>query len=181
MRAITSRHRADSERGSAALEAAIVLGLLLLLVLGSFEWGMALRDWITVSSSSREGARAASSAGNIANADCRILEAAAGALQNLPSDAIVEIQIYRSDDSGGVGPMQVYRPRADSDTEPVALTCSRAWFRARNNYPAANRQELQWIGVNVVFDHEWRTDFLWFNGTVRWAEETVMRIEPDVS
>lgn len=160
------------------------MGLLLLLVLGSFEWGMALRDWITVSSSSREAARAAASAGDLAAADCRILEAASGALQGIASEDVVEIWIYRSNTSGAVGPTQRYRPKQDSD-DPVALTCNAGWFRTQNGWPSSARDDTgtdrDWAGVRIVFDHHWRTDFLWFTGAVRWEEDMVMRIEPDVS
>jgi Flp pilus assembly protein TadG len=177
--------RRDGERGSAAIEAAIVTGLLLLIVLGSFEWGMALRDWVTVSSATREGARAAASAGSIPGADCRILEAAAGSLQNIPSEAVVEIWIYKSDPSGSVGATHKYRPQTSSDTETVDLTCTSGWFLTQDGWPASARVDTgpsrDWVGVRVVFDHEWRTDFLWFTGTARWEDETVMRIEPDVS
>jgi hypothetical protein len=180
---IKGKRGSAPERGSAALEAAMVVGLLLLIVLGAFEWGMALRDWMTASASSREGARAAASAGSQPLADCRILEAAAGSLQNIPSEAIVEIWIYESSTSGSVGAAQKYRPRAGDDTEPVDLGCV-AWFRAQNGWPHSSRIDTgpnrDWVGVKVVFDHEWRTDFLWFTGTVRWEEDTVMRIEPAV-
>lgn len=171
------------ERGSAALEAAMVVGLLLLIVLGAFEWGMALRDWMTVSGASREGARAAASAGSQPFADCRILEGTAGSLQNISSEAIVEIRIYESDTAGSVGATQIYRPSQDSD-DPVGLTCSDEWFIVQNGWPHSARVDTDpgrdWVGVKVVFDHEWRTDFLWFTGTVRWEDETVMRIEPAV-
>ncbi len=170
------------ERGSAAIEAAMVTGLLLLLVLGSFEWGMALRDWMTVSAASREGARAAASAGDLAAADCRILEAASGSLQNIPSEAVVEVWIYESNTSGAVGASQRYRPKQDSD-DPVALTCNSAWFQTLNGWPPPSRVDSgtnrDWVGVRVVFDHAWQTDFLWFTGTARWQDETVMRIEPE--
>lgn len=180
---IKRRNGAAPERGSAALEAAMVVGLLLLIVLGAFEWGMALRDWMTVSSASREGARAAASAGSQDIADCRILEGTAGSLQNIPSEAIVEIWIYESDTAGSVLSTQKYRPKQDSD-DPVGLTCNAAWFPVQNGWPYDARDDTgndrDWVGVKIIFDHEWRTDFLWFTGTARWEDETVMRIEPAV-
>jgi Flp pilus assembly protein TadG len=180
LRRITRQHaKSHDERGAAAIEAAMVTGLLLLLVLGSFEWGMALRDWMTVSAATREGARAAASAGDIPQADCRILEAASGALQNIPSEAVVEVRIYKSNTSGAVGASQVYRPQRTSDTEPVDLTCTSGWYRTLNGWAHHQRNERDWVGVRVVFEHEWRTDFLWFTGTQEWEDETVMRIEPE--
>ncbi|MDH5294652.1 MAG: pilus assembly protein [Acidimicrobiia bacterium] len=176
-----AKPRDVDERGAATLEMALVAGLLLMLVLGSFEWGMALRDWMTVSSATREGARAASSAGSLPEADCRALEAVASALQEIPSEDIAEVWIYLTDPSGTVRALQQFRPKQDTD-DPVALECGAAWFKVLNGWPPAIRNDAErnrdWLGVRVVFDHTWKTNFLWFSGTVRWSEDTVMRIEP---
>ena len=172
----------SNERGAAAVETAMVAGLLLLLVIGAFEWGMALRDWMTVSSATREGARAAASAGSNGQADCAVLEAVAGALQNIPSEDVVEVVIYESDTAGSFGLAQRYRSVRDSD--PVSLTCVGEWYQLGNAWPPADREDTgndrDWVGVRVIFDHHWQTGFLWFSGSSRWQDDTVMRIEPQV-
>jgi Flp pilus assembly protein TadG len=188
MRAL--RHHRD-ERGTAAVETALVLGILLSLALGAFEWGMALRNWSTVTAASREGARVAAAAGNLADADCLILEAAAGALRNIADDQVVSIRIFRSDTAGAVAASQVYRPSVDTDS-PGSLRCSN-WFPVSQGYPEANRDNQgavrHWIGVEVEFDHDWLTDFLWWTGSVCdrgaapgkdcWTQRTIMYMEPD--
>ena len=175
-----SDNETADERGAAVIETAIVVGLLLMLVLGSFEWGIALRDWMTVSSATREGARAAASAGSLSDADCRILEATASALQDFPSDEIAEVAIFRSDTSGSYGPAQRYRTVRNSD--PVDLTCVNNWYLIENSYPSSSRDNTSanrdWVGVRVLFDHTWETGFLWWSGTTQWQEDTVMRLEP---
>jgi hypothetical protein len=177
---LNTSESSGNERGAAVIETAIVVGLLLMLVLGSFEWGIALRDWMTVSSSTREGARAAASAGRLVDADCRILEATASALQDIPSDEIVEVAIYRSDTNGSYGSAQRYRTVRNSD--PVDLTCVNSWYLIEGSYPHSSRDNVsanrEWIGVRVVFDHTWETGFLWWSGTTRWQEDTIMRLEP---
>jgi hypothetical protein len=100
------------------------------------------------------------------------------AVRDLLTEAVVEIWIYESNTAGGVGASQVYRPRQDDD-DPVALTCGSAWFRTVNGWPHHQREERDWVGVRIIFDHAWQTDFLWFTGTARWEDETVMRIEPE--
>jgi hypothetical protein len=50
----------DSDRGAAAVEAAIILPVLLLLIFGLIDFGRMLNAQITVTSSAREGARAES-------------------------------------------------------------------------------------------------------------------------
>jgi hypothetical protein len=189
-----STGRRRTEGGSAAIETAIVLGLLITLVIGAFEYGMAFRNWLTISSASREGARVGSAAGdlvspipNAGGADCMILEAVSAALQNVPSEEVAEVWIYKSDASGRVAPAFVnrYRPKQDSDA-PVNLTCNAAWARfGGNNWPEASRNndgngaDRDWLGVAVIVDDRWETGLLWFRGSVRWRDDTVMRLEPD--
>jgi hypothetical protein len=161
---------------------AVVLGLLLMLALGAFEYGVAFRDWLTVSAATREGARMAAAAGPLAEADCRTLEATAGSLQNLDGDAVAEVWVYRSNASGAVLGANRYRPKVDTDS-PGSLVCNQGWYPIGSpGYPWATRDNegasRHWIGVRVLFDHTWRTDFLWWSGSVRWSDNTVMRIEP---
>jgi len=47
-----------NQKGQAMVEFAIVLPILLLLVMGIFQFGMMLNSYITISNASREGARA---------------------------------------------------------------------------------------------------------------------------
>lgn len=184
------RRHTSSERGTATLELAIAGVLILMLGLGSVEWGFALQDWLDVTAASREGARVAAAAGDEPDADCRILEAAAGALQNVSADQIVALWIYKVEAGGVVGAKQRYRPSVTGD-DPVGLRCSGEWFILENNWPRTVRDndgaQRDWVGVQLHFDHAWTTGFLWFNGSICdggasgtcWTQETIMRIEPD--
>ena len=51
-------HRRNSERGSALIETAIAVPILLLLTVGIFEVGRAYQTWQVVTNAAREGARA---------------------------------------------------------------------------------------------------------------------------
>jgi Flp pilus assembly protein TadG len=190
---MTHSRAGRGERGTAALETALVMGLLLMVAFGAFEWGMALRNWMTVTSGTREAARIAGAAGDTADADCLILESAAGALRNIADDQVIAIRIYRAETSGAMGPSQVYRPSADTDTA-ASLRCS-SWFPVSQGYPEASRDNQgatrDWVGVQIEFDHDWVTGFLWWNGSVCdrgtapgtncWTQETIMRMEPDTN
>lgn len=171
-----------SDRGAAAVEAAFMISLVLVpLVIGAIEFGFAFDDWLTVSSSSREGARAAAAAGDESSADCVILEASSGALQGIDDDRVQAIWIYKQTNGGGVGNKQVYRPALPTDA-PASLRCG-TWFPVETNYEPASRDNTgttrDWVGVRVVFDHDWKTGILWFSGSVQWQDDTVMRLEPD--
>ena len=32
----------------------------------------------------------------------------------------------------------------------------------------------------MIVDHEWKTGFLWWDGTVEWEEDAVFHLEPGV-
>jgi hypothetical protein len=172
------------DRGSALVETAIVLSLLMVLAIGAFEWGMAFRDWLSVSSATREGARVAASAGKIVDADCAILEATAGSLLAIDDSLIRFVNIYKADANGApTGQMQTYKP-FDPDTDaPANLRCER-WFAVNDTaYPPANRDnigaERDWVGVRLEFTHSWKTGLFWWSGGVTWSDRTIILMEPD--
>jgi Flp pilus assembly protein TadG len=67
----------DSERGAAAVEFAILLPLLLMLVLGTIEFGRAYNAQITLTNAARDGARVMAISGNQAAARSAAKSAAA--------------------------------------------------------------------------------------------------------
>lgn len=179
-----TRRPSTGERGSALVETAAVLSLLMVLSIGAFEWGMALRDWLSVSSATREGARVAASAGTVPLADCAILEATFGSLLSIPDSSIVFVDIYKADSSGEPpATFQRYKP-FDADTdEPANLRCER-WYAVNDTaYPPANRDNLgderDWVGVRLEFTHSWKTGLFWWSGGVTWSDRTVILMEPD--
>jgi Flp pilus assembly pilin Flp len=182
-----SRHL-RRDRGAAAVETSLIIGLLVLIALGSAEWGFGLRDWLSVTAGSREGARVGAAAGDTTGADCVILEGAAGAVRDI-NGAVLEVWVYESDTAGSVGARQRYRPFVAADNA-LFLRCG-TWFIMENSWPEASRDNdgttRDWLGVRVVFDHDWITGFAWFSGSVCnrgasgtcWSADTVMHVEPD--
>lgn len=186
------RRRGDDEKGAAAVELAVSITLLLVIAIGAVEWGMALKDWLSVTGSTRLAARVGAAAGDEADADCRILEAAAGSLQNVSNDQVVQVWVYKTDSGGSVlGPKQRFRPARPTD-DPATLRCG-TWFPLEQTWTEPSRDNdgstRDWLGVRVVFDHDWITNFLWWNGSVCsrgtlvgvdcWQANTIMRVEPD--
>lgn len=171
------------DRGVAVVEFAFIFMMMIMLAIGAFEWGMGFRDRLSVSQSVREATRVGAAVGDRSDADCAIIEAGSGALAAIGGNAVKEIWIYESDDSGTVGLSQKYRPKVDTD-DPLSLHCGAGWYRIQNAWPASSRDNAgvtrDWLGVRVVLDHEWKTGFLWWNGTVEWQESTVFHLEPKV-
>jgi len=173
-----------SERGAALVEFAFIFSLVLMIAIGTFEWGMGFRDRLSVSQSVREGARVGAALGDRSGADCGIIEASAGALAAIGDNDVKELWIYESDVDGTVsGFRQIYRPAAGTD-DPLTLKCSGGWYPIQLTWPESSRDNAgpvrDWLGVKVVLDHEWKTGFLWWQGTVQWEEKVVMHLEPKV-
>ncbi len=176
------------EKGAAAVEFSLVVGVLLTIALGAFEYGMLFRDWMSVTVSAREGARVAASAATYGQADCVILEAAAGALRSLDSGSLDEVHIYRSNANGDYpGPASTFnrRYRPGVTGEPGLIACTGSlWFPIHlgGGWAPANRNNAgvnaDWVGVRVVFDHEWMTGFLWWDGVASFNDDAVFRMEP---
>lgn len=177
--------RLRASNGAAAVETAFLVSLVLVpLLIGAVEFGFAFRDWLSVSSAAREGARVGSAAGDQPNADCVILEAAAGSLSSVENDQVREVWIYESDPNGSVGAAQKYRPFADED-DPGFLRCG-TWFLINGGWPDGpgrdnDGPDRDWLGVKVRFEHDWVTNLLWFGGSATWEDDAVMRLEPDTS
>lgn len=174
------------DRGTAAIELALAIIVILMLALGTYEWGTGFSDRIGMSAASREAARVGSAAGSDSNADCTIIEASAGALSALSGNEVEFVWIYRSNENGNVGDKQVYRPAVAGDAA-VSLRCNSKWFLQAppGGWPAGSRIDSgairDYLGVKVIVTHSWKTGFLWWNGDVTWEEDAVMRIEPAIN
>ena len=84
------------DRGTAAIEFAFAIMILLMLALGAYEWGTGFSDRISMTAAVREAGRVGSAAGDNPDADCRIIEASAGALQAVSGNDVKQLWIYES-------------------------------------------------------------------------------------
>lgn len=180
--------RRNSDRGVTLVEFAVLLPLLLLIAIGAFEYGMLFRDSLTVSTAAREAGRVAASSANYGDADCVILEAAAGALQSIENGTIDEVHIYKSDASGSIpgsasSTMRRYSPFVSGD--PSLVACTGSDWNAEHlggNWDPPDRVNdpgnADWIGVRIEYSHNFQLGLLWFSGSQALADEAVFRIEP---
>jgi len=173
-----------SEKGTTLVEFSFIFMMMMVLAIGSFEWGMGFRDRLAVSQAVREGARVGAAIGDDSQADCLILEASAGALSSIGGKEVKEVWIYKSSKTGVVSiERQRYRPKVGGDN-PALLACGAGWYKIQQDWVPENRdvkgENRDWIGVRVVLDHQWKTNFLWWNGTVEWQESVVFHFEPQV-
>lgn len=187
-----------------AIEAALVLPLLLMALIGILEMSMLLKDYLAVTSTVRSGARIASASAGAGAGVCEVgsdappctpasspalAQAAADAIQRegsaLSKDAIDYVLIYKANDQGYPGANGV-------TTMPTSCTgianCVR--FTWRDSLDAFKYAGGAWdsktinacvnesdaVGVYLHATHKFATGM--FGVTFPVADRTVMRFEP---
>jgi Flp pilus assembly protein TadG len=170
----------SSERGATLVEMAIILPLLLMLVFGIIELGMAFRTYLSVNNATRDASRVAALAGNDPDADCNTIVEAAKSLQisgELGNLDRIEIFIATQAGSQIAGKTNTYAYAAGDP-----LTC--ASWTAVVSWPSTNRQvlagstPLDIVGVRIVSTHDWITGLYPFSGSITIDESNITRVEP---
>ncbi|HLF43983.1 MAG TPA: TadE/TadG family type IV pilus assembly protein [Acidimicrobiia bacterium] len=175
------------QRGATIVEAALVFPLLILIIMGIMEIGLAFKDYLTVSYISREAARVGALAGNDADADCAILRGISTVATQGDLNRITSIQIFKADVNGaqGVTNYAVF-DGGDPSLCNVPAQPSDTWTINPIGWPATSRkttvgsQPLDIIGVRIIMTHDWVTNFAPFRGSITIDESTITRLEPKV-
>ncbi len=101
----------QSERGASAVEFAIVLPVLILLIFGIIEFGLYFRESLTIASAAASAARTGATMGTRDEADNAILQALEAGLYNqVDSSVLISVEIYEARPVDGVptGPSDFY-------------------------------------------------------------------------
>jgi Flp pilus assembly protein TadG len=188
IRGILKRSRSGRQRGAALVEAALVFPILILIVMGTIEIGLAFKDYLTVSYISREGARLGALAGADSEADCAILVGIGGLATEKDLARIIEIQIFEADEgtgAQGLTNVATYVPGEDPEICNVPPTINDGWTISPINWSPTSRQTtvgsqaLDIIGVRVILTRSWVTNFPPFRGSFQIDETTLTRMEPE--
>jgi Flp pilus assembly protein TadG len=175
------------DRGATLVEASLVFPILILIVMGTLEIGLAFKDYLTVSYVSREGARLGGLAGDDPDADCSILVGIGNIVTSADLARIDEIQIYKADDGTGAQGLTntaTYNVGKDPTVCNVPSTAADGWTINPINWSPTSRQTtvgsdaLDIIGVRVILTRSWVTNFPPFRGTFEVNETTLTRLEP---
>ena len=198
--------RKQRERGAVLIEAALVFPVLLLLILGSFDYGLLFLDASTTSNVTRQGGRVGSAQGNSPLADYNILTAAVSAGSALRAGSLSEIVIFDATCSAS-GACDVNNDPL-SKVPPNCTTASQPGIC--NYYPAADltsavltpanfgcppspapptldsawcpttrnvsQANADYIGVYALVNHKWFTGYFGANRLIH--DNVVFRLEP---
>jgi hypothetical protein len=199
----TFRRRRD-ERGASAVEFALVVPLLLTFLLGTVELGLYMKDYVSMSSSVRAGARSASAAADAGPAKCGVsncsplrptfAQAAADTMQTagmaMNADDINWIMVYSANSVGypaGSSPATGLPSTCPSNCvkyvwEPASnrfMFSSGSWDSATVN-ACLNDAGRESVGVAMQARHNWMTGLVsgLMGGNKIMVERTVMQFEP---
>ena len=188
----TRRHRGSSERGAAIVEAAISTVLFASLLFGVIEFGLAFKDYLSMSAGVRDGARTASTLGTSTATDYQIIRNVLKRMPAVDSGKVKRIVVFKAVNSSSTiesvnatcktasvtnvcnsyGPSDLVRP----STEFTGATPSPDRF-----WPPANRKDTlagppDYVGVWVQISHASVTGLVPMPST--FDDSVVMRIEP---
>lgn len=188
--------RGASERGQALIEMAAILPLLILLVLGTLEFGMIFDHHLSLEYATREGARTGSALANAdgVTPDCNEIDqqvvAAVERVLTSPGSAVdlsevSQIRIYKSQANGsettGLVNVWSYTPGAGPVVDGSALDFS----QTSHGWNACTRSNVQTspdkIGVSLTYTYRFRTALSAFTGgtaSLTMTDRTVMTLNP---
>jgi len=180
--------RRNGERGAAMVEMAILAPVLVLLVFGAIEMGLAFKDRHTISSAANSAGRTGATAGQDAGADFAILQAVeAGFGSQVDPNVVIHVDIYSAGIDGSKGVYNRYT--YDGNTACSWLPCpDPANFVGYGNpsgwAPAArdttlDADGLDTLGIEIQYSHVWITNILGL-GPQTWTEHAQVRLEPDL-
>jgi hypothetical protein len=199
---VTAR-RCRGDDGTAIIEGAIVSLPFFILLLGILEFGFLFRSYLTVTNATSQGARTASTAGDMLEADYHILTAIDRSFAAISRDDIQRIVIFEADSpddtvpdacktSGVPGECNSYTA-GDLTYYQIDFDCTDADGDG-DDAPApdhnwcpldrvayfldsdGNDQDLDFIGVYVEYDYQFITGL--FGSDATFSDQTVLRIEP---
>lgn len=183
------------------VEFAMVAVLLFTILFGIVEFGLAFRDRLTVANATQSSARVVASMGADEQSDFAALQALAADLETLPSagvDIINSVDIFLADGSGNpagnctTGNLcnrYLYWPGFTATCDWNPCPDADAGYGGWDWAPADRDVELpdlEVIGVEVHFSHEWVTGFLPLTTldcitadlSDCWHDTAIMRLEP---
>jgi Flp pilus assembly protein TadG len=197
------RLRTREQRGAAIVEAAFITPVFIALVLGVIEIGLAMNDYLAVSSTVRSSARSASAYGADLYSDYGVLQTMKGESAALDQSKINYIVIYKPSAFG-----EAPSPTCQTGTPSAGAVTTHAnacnvytpssFNRPKTDFGCLTTQNLDrywcptvrkvteattaagdgpdYVGVWISYDHNWVTKM--FGNTKTFTDQSVVRLEP---
>jgi Flp pilus assembly protein TadG len=160
------------------VEMAIVMPVLLLIIVGIMELGLAFRDVLGSTQAAREGVRIATFAGNDVDADCAVIEGISPYLITY-LDTLERVEIYHANTAGQQIPSQtnVYTFSTGDAADCDDWTKTVQWNSITRKVRATGTLDI--IGVRIRLEHSWVSQLPPFSGSFTIDETAIGRLEPE--
>ena len=198
-----ARFRSSNDRGAALVEFTLISVLIFMILFGIIEFGLAVRDRLTIANATQTSARVVSALGSDESSDFETLKSLEQSLATLPNSGIGivrHVDIYLAngsgEPSGSCGPSGALCNRYSWDPNPVGCDWNPcpdpdAGYSGWTWDPASRDVALPGldvVGVRVTFAHQWMTGGLVPLPNVDctapfdncWADTAILRLEPQV-
>jgi hypothetical protein len=169
------------DRGVAVVEAAIILPVLLLLIVGIIEFGLAFKDQLAITSAVRAGARIASAEPRIATFATDAAEQVAREGAAVDMSGVQEMWVYKADSTGH--PLGAGGGFGSCTSSCIRFTWSAAaktFVQTGGSWPADTQDACQGeqdsVGVYLKVKHLAVTNAIF--SSLGLDSYTVMRLEP---
>jgi hypothetical protein len=183
------RHGRGSDRGATLVEAALSSVLVMTVLFGVLEFGLAFKDYLSMASAVRDGARTASTMGNDTLADYDIIQDVIKRMPAVNPNQIQAIVVFKGTSTTSTistacqtgpvagscnwyGPTDIIRPSTDFTGDAPAPDSYWA--------PKTRKDSLagppDYVGVWVKIYHGGITGLLHMSKS--YSDQTIMRIEP---
>lgn len=176
------------QRGAVVVELAMVVPLLVLLVFGMLEFGLAFKDKLTMAHAVNQATRSATVLGTDAASDLMVLQAFQAGLSGATGlDTVAYVDVFKADGNGAPLIWDRYTPDGSvcgwspcPDPDPTKFV----GYGAPDGYKPCSRDTaleggVDTIGVRVRYTHTWVTGVIGMSPQT-WHETARGRIEPDV-
>jgi hypothetical protein len=165
----------------AAVEAAIVIPVFIMLVIGVIEFGLAFKDQLAVTSAVRAGARIASAEPRYANFATDAASQVAREGSALDMTQVTSLWVYQADASGHpIGAGGSFSSCSTNCVKFVWSASSNTFVVSSGSWPPASQNACQGsqdsVGVYMSFNHAAVTHV--FFSALNLTSYTVMRFEP---
>jgi Flp pilus assembly protein TadG len=176
------RGRAAGERGAVLVEAALVFPVLMLIVMGIIEFGLAMSNLATVGASTRAGSRTAVIYSRQAGYDIQAVAAVEATLTSVNNATPQSLWVYRVDPTSTNGSPVGFPTFANCTTDCQQYTWNgSAWILTGGNGWASTAMNacispLDQLAVRVRVRHEFISGM--FGANITLTDHTVMRLEP---
>ncbi len=186
------RQHLRREDGATLVEMAFVLPVLILLIFGAVEFGLAFKERLTIASAANSAGRTGATMGDEDDADIRILEAIeVGLYDQVDIGVIVSVEIFKADPVTGinVGPSNFYLfdgtdptckwiPCPDPDHPTFAY--GGTWTPdTRDTELNPGGGGLDVLGVEITYHHSPVTNIIPYLER-DFVERALVRLEPDI-